>query len=81
MIQFDPNDPSENAYKIIRVVKESGFSLQEICDRMKSDYGVEITPSGISHSINRGSPSLKRALQILAICGVSEVGIEVSDAK
>ena len=78
MLQFDPNDSNENAYKIIRAVKDSGLSLPDICERMKSDYGVEITPSGISHSINRGTPSLKRALQILA---VSEVKIVVSELE
>jgi hypothetical protein len=32
--------------------------------------------SKISRSINRGTLSLQRALQILAMCGVSEVGVE-----
>ena len=76
MLQFNPNDPGDTPYKLLRAVKESGLSLQQICDRMKSDYGVELTPSAISRSINRGTLSLQRALQILAICGVSEVGIK-----
>ena len=58
------------------MVKESGLTFQQICDLMKSDYGVELTPSAISRSINRGTLQLQRALQIPSICGVSEVGIK-----
>ena len=76
MLQFNPNDPGEIPYKIKRVVQESGLTLQQICDRLKSDYDEETTQSGLSHSINRGTLRLSRALQILAICGVSEVGIK-----
>jgi|GEM_PF-2176884 len=76
MLQFNPNDPGDTPFKIQRAVKESGLTLQQICDRMNSDYGVELTPSGISRTINRGTLSLQRALQILAICGVGEVGIK-----
>ena len=76
MLQLDPNDPGDTPYKLKRAVKDSGLTLQQICDRMKSDYGIEVTPSAISSSINRGTLSLQRALQILAICGVSEVEIK-----
>ena len=76
MLQFNPNDPGNTPYKLQRAVKESDLSLQQICDRMKSDYGVELSPSAISRSITRGTLQLQRALQILAICGVSEVGIK-----
>jgi len=76
MLQFNPNDPGDTPYKIQRAVKESGLTLQQICDRMKSDYGVELTPSAISRTINRGTLQLQRALQILAICGVNEVEIK-----
>lgn len=41
MLQFNPNDPGDTPYKLQRVVKESGQSLQQVCDRMKSDYGTE----------------------------------------
>jgi hypothetical protein len=67
MLQFNPNDPGDTPYKLQRAVKESGLSLQQICDRMKSEYGESLTPSALSHSINRGTLSLQRALQILAI--------------
>ena len=76
MLQFNPNDPGDTPYKLQRAVKESGLSLQDICDRMKSDYGKALTPSALSHSINHGTLSLQRALQILAISGVSEIEIK-----
>ena len=75
MLQFNPNDPGDTPYKIRRAVKESGLTLQQICDRMESDYQIAITPSALSRSISRGSLRLQRALQILAICGVKEVNI------
>ena len=76
MLQFNPNDPGDTPFKIKRAVKESGLSLQDICDRMKSDYGETLTISALSHSINRGTLSLNRALQILAVCGVTEIEIK-----
>ena len=75
MLQFNPNDPGDTPFKLKRAVKDSGLSLQQICDRMKSDYGAALTISALSHSINRGTLSLNRALQILAVCGVGEVEI------
>ena len=75
MLQFNPNDPGDTPFKLKRAVKESGLSLQQVCDRMKTDYGVELTTSVLSHSISRGTLGLQRALQILVICGVSEFGI------
>ncbi len=76
MLQFNPNDPGDTPYKLQRAVKESGLSLQQICDRMNSDYGEVLTCSALSHSFNRGTLSLQLAMQILAICGVSEVEIK-----
>ena len=76
MLQFNPSDPGDFPYKLKRAVKDSGLSLQQICDRMKADYGETLTPSALSHTINRGTLSLQRALQILAICGVSEIEIK-----
>jgi predicted transcriptional regulator len=43
---------------------------------MMSNYEEELTVSAISRSINRGTLSLQRALQILAVCGVTEVEIK-----
>jgi len=51
------------------------FSLTEIAARLKLEYGVELSVSGLSHVINRGTIRLQRALQILDICGVSEIEI------
>ncbi len=76
MLQFNPNDPGDTPYKIKRAMKESGLSLQQVCDHMKTNYGVELTVSALSHSISSGTLRLQRALQILAVCGVSEVEIK-----
>jgi response regulator of citrate/malate metabolism len=76
MLKFDPTDPGDTPYKIQRAVKESGLTLQQICDLMQSNYGEELTPSALSHTINRATLSLQRALQILAVCGVTEVEIK-----
>jgi hypothetical protein len=78
MLHFDPNDPGDTPFKLQRAIKESGLTLQQICDRLKSDYEVEITPSALSRSVSRGTLRLQRALQILAVCGVSEVRIRGS---
>ena len=62
MLQFNPNDPGDIPYRLRRAIKESGLTLQEICDRMKSDYGVVITTSALSRSVSRGTLRLQRAL-------------------
>ena len=56
-------------------MKMSGLFLAEIVKRLKQDYDVEVTTSAVSHNINRQAIGLQRALQILAVCGVSEVEI------
>jgi len=66
----------DTPYKLKRAVKESGLSRQQICARLKSDYDLELTPSALSRSVTRGTLSLQRALQILAICGVTEIEIK-----
>ena len=76
MLQFDPTDPGDIPYKLQREVKESGLSGQQICDRIKLLYDEEFTTSALSRSINRGTLSLQRALQLLAICGVTEIEIK-----
>ena len=79
MLQLDPSDSLGLTFAMKKAVKLSGLSLTEIVERLKQDYGVEITPSGLSHGINRGAIRFQRALQILAVCGVSQV--EVKGAK
>ena len=78
MLQLDPSDPQELAFALKKAVKLSGLSLVELVERLKQDYGVEITPSGLSHGIKRGAIRFQRALQILAICGVSEIQIKTA---
>jgi hypothetical protein len=75
MLTFNPNDSGDTPYKIRRVVKESGLTLQQICERLKSDFGVQVTTSALSRSISRGTLRMQREMEILAICGVSEVEI------
>ena len=76
MLELDPNDPQELSFALLKAVRKSGLSLSEISAHLKKDYGVVLSPSGISHAINRGTIRFQRALQILAICGVSEVRIK-----
>jgi hypothetical protein len=75
MLQFNPNDSGDTPYEIRRVVKESGLTLQQICERLESEFGVKVTTSALSRLISRGTLRMQRAMEILAICGVSEVEI------
>ena len=76
MLILDPNDPKKLALSLSKAVRQSGLSQSEIIERLKQDYGVEIKQSGLSHVIRRCTIRLQRALQILAICGASEVEIK-----
>ena len=76
MLELDPHDPQELSFALIKALRMSGLSLSEISSRLKKDYGVVLSPSGISHAINRGTIRFQRALQILALYGVSEVQIK-----
>ena len=53
MLQRDPSDPLDLTFALKKAVKLSGLSLTEIVERLKQDYGVEITPSGLSHGANK----------------------------
>lgn len=53
MLKFNANDPGDTPYKLKRAVKESGLTGQEICDRMKSDFGVKTSRSALSRSISK----------------------------
>ena len=75
MLQLDPSDPKKIAFALHKAVRQSGLSLTEIADRLKLEYGVELSVSGLSRVIYRGTIRLQRVVQILAICGVSEVEI------
>jgi len=75
MLELDPHDPQELSFALHKAVRLSGLILTELADRLRQEYGVEATPSSLSHVIHRGTIRLQRALQILAVCGVSEVRI------
>ena len=78
MRQFDPTDPEEIALTLHKAVKKSGLTLAQIAERLEQEYGVKLTVSGLSHVITRGTIRLQRALQILAVCGVSEIKARVT---
>ena len=44
-----PMTHGDTPFKLKRAVKESSLSLQEVCDRMKTDYDVDLTASELSH--------------------------------
>ena len=59
-------------------MKKSGLTLAQISERLEQEYGVKLTVSAISHAIWRGGIRFQRALQILAVCGVTEIEIKGS---
>jgi len=63
--ELDPKDPKEMAFAIHKAVRFSGLSLSDVCERLKQDYQVELTPSSLSHVIHRGTIRLQRALRYL----------------
>ncbi len=79
MLRFDPNDPEELAFALNKAVKKSGLTLNQIAERLEQDYGVSVKASAISHAVWRGGIRFQRALQILAVCGVTEIEIKSSD--
>ena len=64
MLQLNPSDPLDLTFALKKAVKLSGLSLTEIAAQLKHEYGVEVTPSGLSHSINRGAIRLQRDLEL-----------------
>jgi hypothetical protein len=79
MLLLDPNDSKELAFTLHKAVRFSGLTLGDICERLKDEYDVEFTPSGLSQVIHRGTIRFQRALQILAICGVDSVTISTKN--
>jgi hypothetical protein len=75
MLRLDPSDPQELAFALHKTVRQSGLTLAEISELLRQGYGVELSVSGLNHVINRGTIRFQRALQILAVCGVSAVEI------
>ena len=78
MLRFDPHDAEELAFTLNKAVKKSGLTLAQIAERLEQEYGVQLTVSGLSHVITRGTIRFQRALQILAVCGATELEIKRS---
>lgn len=78
-ITLDPADPESFTFEPHRAVKQSGLTHQQIVDRLEENYGEKITPSGLSHTIWRGTVRMTKALRILDVCGVSEISFKSSD--
>ena len=76
MFQFDPNDPEEISFELNKAVKKSGLTLGQISERLELEYGEKLSVSALSHVLRRGTVRFQRALQILAVCGVSEIEIK-----
>lgn len=73
MLILDPRDPAELKFALNKAVKQSGLTLEQISKHLEQEYCEKLSPSAISHAIWRGSIRFQRALQILAVCGVTEV--------
>ena len=78
MLQLDPGDSKQISHAVHRVVPDSNFTPEEISQRLFKDYGVTLSPSDISKAVWRGSVQLQRALQILTVCGVREIELDLS---
>jgi len=75
MIELTPHDRKRLAFELSWAVRNSGMTLNEICEQLEARYAVKLTYSGLSHLISRGSINLDRALMILSICGITEIQI------
>ena len=81
MLELDPSDPEELAFALSKAVKKSGLTLAEITERLEKSYGEKVSVSALSHSIWRGSIRLQRALQILAVCGATQINVRALGSK
>ena len=81
ILQLDPNESKELSFSIHNAVRQSGLTIDQIAERLKQEYDVDVTRSRLSHVISRGKIRLKRALQILAVCGVNGIEIMGSNKK
>jgi hypothetical protein len=75
MIELDPSDEQELRFALLKAYRKSKLSLEDISRQLSEQYGVELSSSAVSHSINRGSIRFQRALQILENCGETELRI------
>ena len=76
MLILDPNDPEEPNFDLSKAVKQSGYTLEQISQRLEHEYREKLSSSAISHAIWRGSIRLQRALKLLMVCGVTEIKIK-----
>jgi len=76
MLQFDPNDSEEIAFTLSKAVNKSGMTLAQIAEHLEQEYGESLSINALSHSIWRGTIRFQRALQILVVCGVTEIKIK-----
>ena len=76
MLQFDPGNNEELAFTLHKAVKQPGLTLAQISARLEQEYGETLSPSALSHGIWRGTIRFQQALQILAVCGVTEIEIK-----
>ena len=74
MLLLDPHDPQELAFALHKAVKKSGLSHKTFSERLQKEYGAELTVSGLSRIINCDTIRFQRALQILAMSVVVEIG-------
>jgi len=75
VIELDPSDPLEIAFQLTKAVKRSGLSREDILARLRQKYGYEVSYSGLSQLLRRGTIGLQRALQLLDVLGESEIRI------
>jgi hypothetical protein len=81
MVTFNSTDPGGTPYQLQRAIKESGLTLQMVCDRLKADYEIDLSNTFLSRTISRNTIKLQLALQILAVCGVSDVRIKSEELE
>jgi hypothetical protein len=77
MLELDPTNREELAFVPYKAIKQSGLTLAKNVKRLEEGYREKISVSALSHSIWRGSIRFQRALQILAVCGVTEINVSV----
>ena len=76
MLQLNPADTLDLTFALKKAVKQSGITLADITGQLDRQYGVQVSISSLSRSINRGTIRFQLAVQVLAICGVTEVAIK-----
>ena len=76
MLELDPHSSKEIAFALHKAQRFSGLTLSQIAEKLQERYGVSVSGSALSHAIHRGTMRVQRAVQILEICGVTELHIK-----